>query len=108
VKPYVGEVVHEHFRGRCTAALIGEFWEDLNTARLHIFETGGMTVHRRVERGEPGQDKRWHQLSDCPNVEQEESVGRSPAAGDDGAGVRRMPGGRGRGGPQPGAGPAPA
>lgn len=86
-KPYVGEMVHVHWRGKCVAALIGDFWEDLDIARLHMFDIGGVSLDRRSVRGAPGEDQRWHRLNECPNMEDEDEAPEAPRRGR----VRRLP-----------------
>lgn len=55
----VGDMVHEMWRGRCHAAVVTNFWEDENTARLTVFEDGGPVIHARVLSGEANDDGTW-------------------------------------------------
>ena len=71
VSPYIGEVVHLHWRGKCVPAQIVAFWEDKDTARITFTDTSVILFNRRCERGQAGEDKRWHTLADCPHIEQQ-------------------------------------
>lgn len=66
-------MVHYEYGGECNAAVIAAFWEDQSLARLVMFPARGGDARpiARAEKGQYGDDIRWHTLEECKDVAME-------------------------------------
>lgn len=71
--PYIAQMVHFEYGGKCNAAILSAFWEDQDLAQLTVMrQAGGQPwVVSRAPRGNYGDDQHWHTLAECPDVAME-------------------------------------